>query len=83
MGGESTHRRRPIKEKPPIHLYLNLSFNRVEACGRSRRSFAGIFRPPYLADQPAKTSSPIPVTFSSLRPKGAAGGPDPRSLIQS
>jgi hypothetical protein len=47
MGGESTHRRRPIKEKLPIHLYLNLSFSRVEACGLSRRSFAGIFRPIY------------------------------------
>jgi hypothetical protein len=47
MGGESTHRRQSIKEKRPIQLYLNLSYRHVEADGRSRRRFAGIFSARY------------------------------------
>jgi hypothetical protein len=43
MGGESTHRQRPIKKIDRIHLHLDLSLRYVEVAGRWRGLFAGVF----------------------------------------
>src|SRR5664279_477663 len=45
MGGESTHQRQTIKEKRPIHLYLNLRSRCIEVGGWSRARLQGFWAP--------------------------------------
>src|SRR5664280_1879883 len=45
MGGESTHQRQTIKEKCPIHLYLNLRSRCIEVGGWSRARLQGFWAP--------------------------------------
>src|SRR5471030_1516587 len=45
MGGESTHPWASIKKKSRIHLDLSFRYRLIEAAGRSKRVFAGVFEP--------------------------------------